>query len=338
MAGQGISYILRALGANFAIAVAKGVGAFLTGSGAMLAETLHLLDPLGQGRNLYFWSFMVAMLLFLGGGAYSVYEGIHKLRHPQPLASPMIAIGILGFGLAVEGWAMAGALKVVRERKGDRSLLRYLRETKDSDLVVIFGEDFAAVVGLALALIAIAVSWMTGDPMWDSVGTLAIGAVLICAAARRGRRPRARDVDRADRGGGPADPEGPAHTHRTTGPRRDQGRAQAPVPQAQPEQIANLEAVGTSLGLDHDRLSKDLQGCQSWLQSGQRELAAVGINATPAFFVNGRPLRERTFAAFDAMVAKELAKANSGGVAAADYYQREIVAKGLTQVKSRFSD
>jgi protein-disulfide isomerase len=109
-------------------------------------------------------------------------------------------------------------------------------------------------------------------------------------------------------------------------------------PQAQPDQVANLEAVATSLGLDHDRLTKDLEACQQWLQSGQRELAAVGINATPAFFVNGRPLRERTFAAFDAMVAKELAKANSAGVAAADYYQREIVAKGLTQVKSRFSD
>ena len=109
-------------------------------------------------------------------------------------------------------------------------------------------------------------------------------------------------------------------------------------PQAQPEQAANLETVATSLGLDRDRLTKDLESCQQWLQSGQRELATVGINSTPAFFVNGRPLRERTFAAFDAMVAKELAKANGAGVAAGDYYQREVVAKGLTQVKSRFTD
>ena len=109
-------------------------------------------------------------------------------------------------------------------------------------------------------------------------------------------------------------------------------------PQAQPEQAANLETVAASLGLDHDRLTKDLEGCQQWLQSGQRELATVGINSTPAFFVNGRPLRERTFAAFDAMVAKELARANGTSVAAADYYQREVVAKGLTQVKSRFAD
>jgi len=205
MAGQGVGYIFRALGANFAIAVAKGIGAAFTGSGAMLAETLHSLSdcvnqllllvglkqaarppsekyPLGQGRNLYFWSFMVAMLLFLGGGAYSVYEGIHKLRHPEPLSAPLVAVGILAFGLAVEGWAMAGALKVVGERKGERSLMRYLRETKDSDLVVIFGEDFAAVVGLALALIAVVVAWLTGDPTWDALGTLAIGAVLISVA------------------------------------------------------------------------------------------------------------------------------------------------------------
>ena len=205
MAGSGTGYILRALGANFAIACAKGVGAVITGSASMLAETLHSLSdcvnqlllllglrkartppsaryPLGRGRELYFWSFMVAMLLFLGGGAYSIYEGVHKLRHPTPLESPLIAVGILAFALVVEGWAMAGAYKAVRERKGDRSLLRFLRETKDSDLVVIFGEDGAAVLGLALALIAVVVAWITGNSTWDAIGTLAIGAVLIGVA------------------------------------------------------------------------------------------------------------------------------------------------------------
>jgi cation diffusion facilitator family transporter len=205
MAGSGVGYILRALGANFAIACAKGVGAVITGSASMLAETLHSLSdcvnqlllllglrkarkppsekyPLGRGRELYFWSFMVAMLLFLGGGAYSIYEGIHKLRHPTPVESPLIAIGILGFALAVEGWAMAGAYKAIRDRKGNRSLLRYLKETKDSDLVVIFGEDSAAVLGLALALVAVAIAWITNDSMWDSIGTLAIGTVLIAVA------------------------------------------------------------------------------------------------------------------------------------------------------------
>src|SRR5688572_15072700 len=123
--GEGVGYIYRALIANFALAVAKGVGAFITGSGAMMAETLHSfsdcanqvmllvglkqskrppteLYPLGQGRNLYFWSFMVAILLFLGGGAYSAYEGVHKLREPSPVEAPLVALAILGFGLAVE--------------------------------------------------------------------------------------------------------------------------------------------------------------------------------------------------------------------------------------------
>ena len=186
MAGQGIGYIFRALAANFLIACAKGVGAFITGSGAMLAETLHSLSdcvnqvlllvglkqsarppsakyPLGEGRNLYFWSFMVAMLLFLGGGAYSIYEGIHKLQHPEPLSNAFVAIVILSFSLATEGWAMTGALKAVKERRGKRSLVEYLRETKDSDLVVIFGEDLAACIGLAFALVAIVISAVTGD-------------------------------------------------------------------------------------------------------------------------------------------------------------------------------
>jgi cation diffusion facilitator family transporter len=205
MAGQGNAYIFRALAANFMIACAKGVGAFITGSGAMLAETLHSLSdcvnqvlllvglkqagrppteqyPLGQGRNLYFWSFMVAMLLFLGGGAYSIYEGVHKLQHPEPLSNPLIAIAILSVSLAIEGWAMSGALKAVKERRGSRPLIQYLRETKDSDLVVIFGEDLAACIGLALALVAIVIAAVTGDPLFDAVGTLCIGGVLIGVA------------------------------------------------------------------------------------------------------------------------------------------------------------
>ncbi|MEO8703546.1 MAG: cation diffusion facilitator family transporter [Kofleriaceae bacterium] len=206
MAGTGTAVILRALSANFLIAVAKGVGAFITGSGAMLAETLHSLSdcinqlllllglrqarrpptpqhPLGQGRNLYFWSFMVAMLLFLGGGAYAIYEGIHKLHSPvEELANPLLAMAILAFALAIEGWAMAGAVKAINARRGDRPLMRYLRETKDSDLVVIFGEDAAACIGLVLALAAVGVAMITGDPRWDAIGTLCIGGVLVAVA------------------------------------------------------------------------------------------------------------------------------------------------------------
>jgi protein-disulfide isomerase len=109
-------------------------------------------------------------------------------------------------------------------------------------------------------------------------------------------------------------------------------------PQAQPEQIEKLDEVVASLGLDRGRFAKDVESCQQWLQSSQRELAAVGVNATPSFFVNGRPLRERSFEAFDKLVAEELAKANRVGIAGGEYYEREIVGKGLKRVKSRFAD
>jgi protein-disulfide isomerase len=109
-------------------------------------------------------------------------------------------------------------------------------------------------------------------------------------------------------------------------------------PQVQADQIEKLDEIVTSLGLDRVRLAKDVESCQQWLQSSQRELAAVGVNATPAFFVNGRPLRERSFEAFDKLVSEELAKANRVGLAGAEYYQREIVGKGLKEVKSRFAD
>ena len=109
-------------------------------------------------------------------------------------------------------------------------------------------------------------------------------------------------------------------------------------PQAQPEQIENLDEVVASLGLDRGRLAKDVESCQQWLQAGPRELNPVGVNATPSFFVNGRPLRERSFEAFDRLVAEELAKANRVGMAGGEYYEREIVGKGLKRVKSRFAD
>jgi cation diffusion facilitator family transporter len=203
--GEGPGHIIRALVANLLIAVAKGIGAFITGSGAMLAETLHSfsdcanqlllllglkraakapdeLHPLGYGRALYFWSFMVAMLLFLGGGAYSVYEGIHKLQHPEPLSSPYVAVGILGFGFAVELWALIGVIKVANQRRGKTPFISYLRQSKDSDVIVIFGEDLAAVTGLGLALAAVGLAWATGNPMFDAAGTLCIGIVLIVVA------------------------------------------------------------------------------------------------------------------------------------------------------------
>lgn len=204
MAGN-TNEILKSLAVNVTIATAKGVAAFFTGSGAMLAEAIHssadcvnqvlLLVgvsrarqppdenfPLGYGRAVYFWSFIVALLLFSGGGVFSVYEGIHKLSHPEPIDHVGWGVGILGFSLLLEGWATWGNLVEMKKRRGATGLFEYLRKTKDSDLVVVFGENSAAVVGLVLALTALGLSVITGDPRWDSVGSLAIGLVLIAVA------------------------------------------------------------------------------------------------------------------------------------------------------------
>jgi cation diffusion facilitator family transporter len=205
MAGNSTSHIIQSLIANAVIAAAKGVAALFTGSGAMLAETLHTVadcgnqlllllgvnrarrppdtkHPLGYGRDLYFWSFMVALLLFSGGGMFSIYEGVHKLRHPEPVTKVWLGLVILGFSLLVEGWATIGNVREMNKRRGARPFFSYLRSTKDSDLVVVFGENSAAVVGLVLALAALGVASMTGDGRWDAAGSLAIGVVLILVA------------------------------------------------------------------------------------------------------------------------------------------------------------
>jgi len=201
----GTAHIYQSLIVNLLIASAKGVAAVVTGSGAMLAETIHsgadcgnqmllLLGvkkskkppdaehPLGYGRTLYFWSFMVAMLLFVGGGAFSIYEGVHKLQSPEPVHDVWLGFAILGFSLGLEGWATYGNIRELDKRRGATPFWRFLRETKDSDLVVVFGENSAAVLGLVLAMASLVVAWQTGNPMWDAVGSLCIGVVLVAVA------------------------------------------------------------------------------------------------------------------------------------------------------------
>ena len=197
--------IFFALGANLAIAVAKGVAAWFTHSSAMLAETVHSLadcgnqlllllglrqsrrpaspeHPLGQGKAVYFWSFLVALMLFSVGGMFSLYEGLHKLQHPAPLRQWWWAAGVLVFGIVAEGISMRACLHEVAKIRGDRSLWRWFRGSRQSELVVIFGEDLAALLGLCLALAAVLLTVATGDPMWDALGTVAIGALLMVVA------------------------------------------------------------------------------------------------------------------------------------------------------------
>ena len=208
MAGQdhgSVKAILYALGANFGIALAKGGAAYWTGSGAMLAETIHSFadcanqvllliglkraarpataqHPLGYGKAMYFWSLIVALLLFSVGGLFSVHEGIERFRHAEALKAPWIAIGILGFSIALEAFSLWGALKIIRERQGQRTFWEWFRVTRQSELMVVAGEDIAALAGLVFALIALLLAIATGNPLFDAAGSFAIGVLLIVIA------------------------------------------------------------------------------------------------------------------------------------------------------------
>ena len=138
--------------------------------------------PLGYGKAVFFWSFIVALVLFSLGGLFSVYEGWHKLAHPEPLSYPWVAVGILVFALAAEAVSLRACLHEVNKVRNGRSLWRWFRQSRQSELVVVLGEDLAALFGLLLALIAVVITMLTGDPMWDALGSISIGAVLIVVA------------------------------------------------------------------------------------------------------------------------------------------------------------
>jgi cation diffusion facilitator family transporter len=207
MSGQADSLksILYALFANTAIAVAKGVAAVLTGSGAMLAEAVHSVadagnqlllilglrqtrkkptddHPLGFGKSIYFWSFLVAVILFSVGGMFSVYEGSHKLLHPEPLSYPWVAVAVLLFAIVAESISLWGCMREVNKERRGRSIIQWFKQSRSSALIVVFGEDIAALLGLLFALAAILATYITGDPLWDALGTISIGVLLIVIA------------------------------------------------------------------------------------------------------------------------------------------------------------
>jgi cation diffusion facilitator family transporter len=139
--------------------------------------------PLGWGKAVFFWSFIVALVLFSLGGLFSVYEGWHKLAHPEDLRYPWVAVGVLIFGLIAEAVSLRACLQEVNKVRGGKTLWQWFRESRQSELVVILGEDLAALLGLALALMAVLITIATGNPMWDALGSIAIGVVLILVAA-----------------------------------------------------------------------------------------------------------------------------------------------------------
>lgn len=203
---KSLNAILYALGANFGISVVKSIAAVMTGSGAMLAESLHSFadcgnqlllllgmkqakkpasddHPMGYGRVVYFWAMMVALLLFSVGGVFSVVHGIDSFRNPEPVKFLIPSIGVLLIAIVLEGSALRGALNASKSERGETSLWQWFKETRQSELLVVVGEDIAALLGLVIALVALTLTAITGNPMYDAIGSVAIGALLIVVAA-----------------------------------------------------------------------------------------------------------------------------------------------------------
>lgn len=197
--------ILAAFLANTGIAVAKFVGFLVTGSSAMLAESVHSvadagnqgllalggrrarraptpLHPFGYGRARYFWSFVVAVVLFSLGGLFSLYEGYHKIADPHDVDSPLVAFVILGLALVFEGFALRTAKRHAQPELRGRSWVQYIRTSRSPELPVLLLEDSGALLGLVFAMLGIALALITGNPVFDGIGTLAIGILLVAIA------------------------------------------------------------------------------------------------------------------------------------------------------------
>jgi cation diffusion facilitator family transporter len=197
-----IKSILFALLANLGIAVTKTVAAVVTGSGAMLAESIHSFadcgnqgllflglnatrkkpdqeHPLGYGKEIYFWSFIVALILFSMGGLFSIYEGIHKVSLHEGLKKPVIAIVVLVVSMFFEAASLYGCLTQIKKLKHNTTLWTWVKNSRQSELIVVLGEDTAALMGLSFAIISIGLAIITGNPVFDAIGSIGIGVLLI---------------------------------------------------------------------------------------------------------------------------------------------------------------
>jgi cation diffusion facilitator family transporter len=192
---------MAALFANAGISVAKFVGFLVTGASSLLAESIHSVadtgnqallllggrkaqrtatpaHPFGYGRERYFWSFVVALVLFSLGSLFAVFEGVEKLRHPHELESLGWAVGILVFAIVLESYSFRTAIREARPLKGDSTWWHFIRRAKLPELPVVLLEDLGALVGLVIALFAVSLSAVTDEPRWDGLGTLTIGLLL----------------------------------------------------------------------------------------------------------------------------------------------------------------
>jgi cation diffusion facilitator family transporter len=204
--GHGTKAVVAALFANGGIAIAKFTGFLITGSASMLAESVHSVadtgnqgllllgtkrarraatpqHPFGYGRERYFWSFVVAVMLFSVGGMFAVYEGIEKIRHPHELESPEVAVGILLIAILLETLSFRTAIIEANHVKEPKTgWWSFVRRSKQPELPVVLLEDLGALVGLVIALTAVATSIVTDEPVYDAIGTLSIGVLLVVIA------------------------------------------------------------------------------------------------------------------------------------------------------------
>ena len=197
--------MVAAMLANLGIALAKLVAFAITRSSSMLAESVHSLadtgnqillllgaarakkeatplHPFGYGRERYFWAFVVAIILFTLGAMFAMYEGVEKMLDPHELDAPLWAIGTLLVAIGLESWSFRTAVGESRDLRGDASWPQFIRRSKVPELPIVLLEDFAALIGLALALAAIGLSIVTGNGVWDGVGSTAIGLLLFVVA------------------------------------------------------------------------------------------------------------------------------------------------------------
>jgi cation diffusion facilitator family transporter len=193
--------VLAALGANLGIAATKFVAFVITGSASMLAESVHSLadsgnqvlllvgrrrsrraeteeHQFGYGQERYFYGFVVAVVLFTVGALFSIYEGVHRISHPETVESPVVALAVLGVAIILEAFSLRTALVASNQARGDHGLGHFIRHAKAPELPTVLLEDLAALTGLVLALAGVALSAITHHPQWDGVGSLAIGCLL----------------------------------------------------------------------------------------------------------------------------------------------------------------
>jgi cation diffusion facilitator family transporter len=203
--GGGNKAIFAALSANLGIAVIKFVAFAVTGASSMLAEAVHSVvdtgnqvlllvggrsarrrataeHPFGYGRDRYVYGFLVALMLFSAGGLFALYEGVHKIRNPHHLDDPIVAIIVLVLAAGLESFSLRTAISEARTLKGADNWVGFIRHAKNPELPVVLLEDVAALTGLLFALLGVGLTWATGEPVWDGIGTCAIGVLLIVVA------------------------------------------------------------------------------------------------------------------------------------------------------------